>query len=215
MNDWSFGIVYGSSTIYLQEVIQSIREQGIPDYEIILVGNSSLIPEIEGDDILKINFDETIRSGWITKKKNIVCQFSKKTNISLHHDYVKLNPNWFSGFESFGYDWDVCMTPIRDINGLRFRDWVKWPPEFVDYYSNPDTSEMYVSGSYYCVKKNYSLINPLDERLSWAQGEDVEWSKRLRKTWNYKCNPKSSVKLCKIKDHHPQPETDPNKEFIK
>lgn len=211
MNDWSFGIVYGSNTTYLPEVIQSIREQNIPDYEIILVGDSSLISEIQGDDILKINFDETIRSGWITKKKNIICQFSKKNNISLHHDYVKLNPNWFSGFENFGYDWDVCMTPIRDVTGLRFRDWVYWPPEFVDYYSEPDTSKMYVSGSYYCVKKKYALINPLDEKLCWGQGEDVEWSKRLRETWNYKCNPKSSVKLCKPKQHHPPPETDPNR----
>ena len=67
--DWSFGIIYGSDCQYLQEVIQSIRKQNIPNYEIILVGDSSIpeIQNIEGEDIVKIDFDESIKPLWITK----------------------------------------------------------------------------------------------------------------------------------------------------
>ena len=58
---------------------------------------------------------------------------------------------------------------------------------------------MYISGAYFCAKKQFMLKYPLDETLIWGQGEDVEWSFRSREIWNYKCNPNSIVKLLKYK----------------
>ena len=61
MNDiqWTFGII----TVYedkqrLQEIIESIRNLNIPEYEILFVGGGDS-SEIDGEDIRKIDFDES------------------------------------------------------------------------------------------------------------------------------------------------------------
>jgi hypothetical protein len=49
---------------------------------------------------------------------------------------------------------------------------------------------MYISGAYFIIKKQIALQYPLNEKLVWGQGEDVELSQRL--TDNnivLKCNP--------------------------
>ena len=45
-----------------------------------------------------------------------------------------------------------------------------------------------------------NLNNKLKESLNWGQGEDVEWSKRIRNITDFKMNMYSSVKLLKSKD---------------
>lgn len=212
--DWTFGIIFGNNPVYLNEVVESIQVQNISNYEIILIGDLSFVSHINGPNIKKVHFNESIRPLWITKKKNIIANLSKYDNISIHHDYVKLDKNWYKEFNNFDDDWDVCMTRIQNKNGNRFRDWVTWDPiEFVDYKDNSKTKNMYVSGTYFCIKKNYFMQNPLDENLIWGWGEDVEWSKRIRESWNYKCNWKSKVLLCKDKEPHPPEHTDISKEW--
>lgn len=139
------------------------------------------------------------------KKKNLIAQAAKYQNISLMHDYVALRPNWYDNFIEFGEDWDVCMTRIENQDGKRFRDWMSWDNfGFIDYDDNTKTKEMYVSGTYFCIKKDFFINHPLDERLSWGEGEDVEWSKSVRNIWNYRCNYKSVVRFIKYKNHFPQ-----------
>lgn len=212
--NWTFGIIFGNNPVYLNEVIESIQIQNILNYEIILLGDLSFVSQVSGPNIKKVHFNESIRPLWITKKKNIIANLSKYDNISIHHDYVKLDQNWYKEFNNFDDDWDVCMTRIQNKNGNRFRDWVTWDPiEFVDYKDNSKIKNMYVSGTYFCIKKNYFMQNPLDENLIWGWGEDVEWSKRIRENWNYKCNWKSKVLLCKDKEPHPPENTDISKEW--
>jgi hypothetical protein len=58
---------------------------------------------------------------------------------------------------------------------------------------------MYVSGAYWVAKKQFMTDYPLNEDLSWGEGEDVEWSYRARKTWRYKMNTLSRVRFNKPK----------------
>ena len=59
---------------------------------------------------------------------------------------------------------------------------------------------MYISGAYWIAKKEFMLKNPLNEILKWGQGEDVEWSLRVRELTEFKINANSIVKLMKYKD---------------
>jgi len=209
---WTFGISLGESPYHVGDIVSSIRNQSVAmkDYEIILIGNCQhpLVKSIEGSDIKKIEFDESIKNRWITKKKNIIAQEAKFDNISIHHDYVFLHRDWYRYFLDFKEDWNVCMTRIENLNGSRYRDWVTWSwtsnIDYVDYLDNSRTHEMYVSGCYWCVKKNFMLQHPLDENKCWGQGEDVEWSERIRvdNLWKYCCNWKSKVLLKNNKDSY-------------
>ncbi len=71
--NFTFGIITcGQNDHYLLELIKSIYQQQIENYEIIIVGSTT----VQDDNIIYVNFDETIKNGWITKKKNIICQLA-------------------------------------------------------------------------------------------------------------------------------------------
>jgi hypothetical protein len=198
--NWTFGIITdGSQDDQLNQMYESIVSQKIPlsNWEIIIVGNSKL----QKKNLSVLKFDENIKQNWITKKKNILVQNSQFENIVLMHDYLLLEPDWYTEFEKFGDNWDVCMNRLINPSGERYRDWVSWAPiRYIPYENNTHLRHMYVSGAYFCVKKTFYLENPLDESIVWGMGEDVEWSLRIRDKWNYRCNHNSIVKLINYKE---------------
>jgi len=221
--DFTFGIITsGDADNYISTIIDSIVKNNIPNYEIIIVGHTTIE---ETNTIKKIHFDENIKTGWITRKKNIIAKNAKYENIVLLHDYVTITNGWYKGFLQFGNDFEFCITKITNKDGKRFRDYTLFPYE-VDYlnifYSpgkdidayfdshcllpyhfenNIKTNKyMYISGAYYVIKKNIALKYLLDEELIWGKGEDVEYSKRLHENGIIiKCNPYSEVHLLKQK----------------
>jgi hypothetical protein len=58
---------------------------------------------------------------------------------------------------------------------------------------------MYVSGSFFICKKHVMEKYPLNELLLHNQGEDVEWSQRVKTEFKIKFNSHSSVSLLKYK----------------
>jgi hypothetical protein len=203
---WTFGIITdGNAEENIRKIHKSILNQNIDDdFEIIVVGGRNLNLK----NMLHVPFDETIKRAWITKKKNIISQLSKYDNICMMHDYVILFNGWYENYKNFDQEWDVCMNPVINQDSQRFRDWITWPEWcdegrliFLDYNTKDRTKQMYISGTYFCVKKVFMLNNPLDESLSWGQGEDVEWCGRIRDKWIYKCNNNSEVGLLKNKQN--------------
>lgn len=209
--NWTFGIVTHSETqIYLDAVIDSIHALNIPDVDIVVVGG--IAPD-KGE--YHIPFDETEKSNWITRKKNLIAENAKYENMVVTHDYVGFTQDWYTNFVKFGEDWDVCMNRILNTDNRRFRDWVSFDavdifatwiqPSFIPYADHSRTKRMYASGTYFCVKRSFLCQHPLDEGRSWGQGEDCEWSCRVREFWNYRCNPRSIVQFLKPKPHFPEP----------
>lgn len=210
--DFTFGIITTKTEDELSEIISSIEKQGIPNHEIIVVGGESFFnPKIN-----HIPFDESIKSKWITKKKNLIVKNSNFENIVLMHDYVKLNDNWYRGQLLSGNNFEIRMDIILNKNGLRFRDWCVWPDntlvdgtsteslikEFaiLPYDENSLNTFQYISGCYWVCKKTIMEEFPLNEDLLWGESEDVEWSKRIRSKYKFSMNTNSIVHLTKQKD---------------
>jgi len=202
--NFTFGIITGGGADNrILKIINSIKEQKIQNYEIIIVGNS----EINGDFIKNIPFDETIKPKWITKKKNIITKNSNYENIVFLHDYIKLDKNWYNGFLKFGNNFSICMTKMKTPSGKRYRDWTIDAMANISHITNKRynrllpyrdlglTNIMYISGAYWVAKKEIMEKYPLDERLSWGESEDIEWSHRVRKNIQFFINPDSIVWL--------------------
>ena len=82
--DFTFGIITnGNNDFFLSKVIDSIIKEKIPNYEIIVVGNTKLLENIQ-----VVNFDEKYKINWVTKKKNIITNLAKYENIVYLHDYI-------------------------------------------------------------------------------------------------------------------------------
>ena len=210
--DFTFGVITNNND-HIAEIIQSIRQLGIPTYEIILVGTPSVRTM---GDIRVIRLDERAKPNWITRKKNLVCQFARYGNIVLLHDYVTFHPDWYTGFLKFGSKFDVCVNRILNHDGSRFRDHLLFPryvkclnPAFetqcllpYDFEHTALTSKLaYASGAFYVVKRRIALRFLLDETKVWGEGEDVEFSYRIAQAGvKIQMNPHSSVQLLKQKD---------------
>lgn len=218
--NFTFGIITSNETrSFLPAIIGSILDQDdiTKHNEIIIIGLDYSIDCIGRNDIpiKSYSFDESIRQGWITAKKNKIVQYAKYDNIVFMHDYIQLQPFWYRYFNKWDStnEWDVAMNVILNNDGSRFRDWCTWnDPDYPPYadkqyglyladYENYCKPEfMYVSGAYWVAKKEVMKKYPLDDNLTWGQGEDVEWSKRCLPNVRYRMNPLSCVKLLKQKD---------------
>lgn len=210
--DFTFGII----TVYedknrLLDIIQSIRDLNIPNYEILFVGGGDS-EGIEGPDIRKIDFDETVKDKWITRKKNIIAQEAKYDVIVFMHDYHIFDKFWYENFKTFGTDWDICSCPQYLITGARNpMDWSLWDkPGYGRAWSLPysdwtQTQYMYISGGFFITKRHVMLEEPLNEDLVWNQEEDVEWSYRVRNKYVMKCNGGSAVRHNKWHRHAGSP----------
>jgi len=206
--NFTFGIITSpGSSGFLQQIVDIICDENIPEFEIIIVGGN----EAHKNDVMQvIPFDESKKPMWITRKKNIITETAKYENVVYFHDYVTLVPGWYDGFKKFGNDFDICMTPILNADGSRFRDWTIWisdddPDRYnrgrlLPYTVTNLTKCMYISGAYWVAKRAVMQRFPLDERLSWGESEDVVWSRQVREHYNFSINTHSQAKLLKPKD---------------
>ena len=199
----SFGITTGFTNVdHLLDCITSIRNQRIPTYEILLIGpdpnqETKTILLNGFNDLTFIPFDETIRSLWITKKKNTLAQNAQYERLVLLHDYLTLGDGWYRNFCSFEllYSWTVLAFPQIRADGGRF--WYDWSgfngPRinddrvFFDYFDWSNNDKVYISGNIFAVHRDLLLAYPLDESLGHMDEEDLEWSNRLRSVVHFKC----------------------------
>jgi hypothetical protein len=208
--NFSFGICCCEENKPLQKtIIESIRKLNIPNYEIILVGNTQYKVDeiIEGEDLKYILFDESVRPGWITKKKNLITENSQYENIVYTHDYIEFNKDWYTGYLKH-QDFKVSMNRIHNLDGKRNIDWLIYyqdlcfpNAEQLLPYDLEFSKIMYIPGFYWVAKKEIMQEFPLNENLIWGQAEDVEWSRRVRGKYKFSMNPESTVKFLKQKDY--------------
>ena len=204
--NFTFGIITdGHSDDRMEMIFDSIESQGIKGYEIIVVGPH----EYNRKNVKSIIFDESRKSAWITRKKNLIVKTAQYDNLVFMHDYFILGEKWYQGQLCRGNDFEIRMDKIINTDGSRFRDWCIWPHNgnwmdgvvgrecLIPYNISHLTKFMYISGGYFIVKKNIMLEFPLDERLSWGEGEDVIWSKQVRQKYKFSMNPHSKVLISK------------------
>ena len=210
MIDFSFCIITDNSIDAckrISEMVFSIRSQQIANYEILIIGGTGNKFSGNLENLYKIDFNEGIKRGWITKKKNDVAKIAKYNNLVMMHDYFILHPSWYKHYETFLKDreYDVCCNPVLLMDGRRdYTDWTTYDhPHYgkqcpLPYSDWSQTKNQYFSGGYFLTKRDFFLNNPLNEDLVSHQEEDLEWSLRIRDTAKAICNPRSYVKHNKI-----------------
>ncbi len=190
INKWSFGIVSnGEKNDWVLELISSIEDQQIPEYEIIICGPSPFVENsfVKNNNIKIIRdvvLQDDIRAP-IAHKKNAIIKEAQYNNLCIMHDRYLLSPNWFENFEKYGNYFDALCLKTLSHNGERFGvDWMKFCYPLTDRFKinralayNEWHEEAIIPGGVILVKKN--LIEPfmLDERLHWDEIEDMQLSK--------------------------------------
>jgi len=183
INHWSFGILTrGTTDPLVDEIIDTIKMQKIPHYEVIVCGKYNGKYKKE---IVYIEFTQKDEKGWITKKKNLICEKAKYENILVMHDRIKLNKDWFEGMKKYGNNFEILsMRNLR--NGKRTHDWIslKYPLEdrrsqwFLGGYLEYDDWDkwIFIDGGVIILKKYVWQKVHWDDTRYWGEHEDVKLS---------------------------------------
>jgi hypothetical protein len=178
INRWTFGIVSnGMRQDWVDLCIQSIRNQKIPEYEIIICGKY----HGKDGDLKYIHFERGDDRGWITKKKNLINSLAKYQNICLMHDRYKLSDDWFEKTKEYGNSFEFLSNP-QYFNDIRAGDWIslgrrKFAAHKIRLIDYRDWDKyIIISGGLFISKKNILKKVPLNESLYWNEGEDVQLS---------------------------------------
>jgi len=189
INQWTFGIVSnGKRKDLIKKTIASIRALKIPQYEIIFCGTYH--GEV-GGDIRYINFTEHDDRGWITRKKNLVCEKARFKNIVVIHDRINFESTWFEGMKRWGDYFDVLGGPIYyPTMGVTKTNWdtmgFRITPERLNRVNavsaglDPTDWDRYaiIGGPLIIIKKSIWKLAKWNEDLFWGDWEDVELSHR-------------------------------------
>jgi len=187
---WTFAIVSdGRRSDWVLELISSITEQAIPEFEILICGPSPYgMGSDDGHENLRILDDvlleEDIRAP-ISHKKNSIIRNARYNNLCILHDRYLLPPEWFKHFQDYGNYFDaLCLRTISQ-EGERFGvDWMKFhsplsarfrinrPLHYDEWHE-----EAIIPGGVMVLKKDRVAGFMLDERLHWGEMEDLHLSK--------------------------------------
>jgi hypothetical protein len=206
--DFSFVVCAGPNTEpNLNLMIDSIEVQHIPQYEVIIVGEI----ELKRENTFRCEFNYNGHDRWTSRKHNVGAKLALYENIVFLHDYEVLHEGWYDAWKAFGNDWEVALNPIQTLEGFRHSDWCVLPHDYwaacPELQGNWDVSlpynirglnaVMHVSGNYFLSKREFFLKYPYNEALSWQDGEDVEWVRRIRPVTEIKFNEDAAIRLLK------------------
>jgi len=185
----------GKADDRIRKIIQSIEVLNIPLYEVIVVGG--LKTSLKEKNTYHIPFYEENERGkaHYTKKKNLAAFASHYENLVIMHDYFAFDENWYEEFVNFGSLWDIQVQQhfvSPELGSYRYNGWrvdhVPGYPEIPRNMAVPwDIDQLLpycaIHGSFWVVKRNKMLENPLDENLYACEAEDIEWSSRVIPGW--------------------------------
>lgn len=181
---WSFGIITnGVRADWIENIINSIRKQRIPNYEIIICGTYF---DRKENDCRYIPFNKRDDLGWITKKKNMICHNANFQNLCIIHDRMFFHDEWYSGIKKWGNCFETLAVPQLFIDtNERFGDWVCvkdfditkcydfFPLKggYLEYYDWDNDIPGYAGIT--TIKKDILKNNGYNETVYWAQYDDI------------------------------------------
>jgi len=191
MGSWTFGIVTnGTRDQNLHRFIQSIEEQGIPNYEVLICGKITDKSLLKHRNTRLLDFDHHSEKGWITRKKNVICEKAKYENILIEHDRFYLDKGWYEGMKEYGSYFEVLCCEQEfgkytlgwNVHGGRITSKIP-EPDLIGHITVVDdlhpadwSTKIITHNGISIMKKSIWAVRPWNEDLFWGDDEDLEMS---------------------------------------
>ena len=190
INKWTFGIITnGKKSSWVLELVKSIEEQMIPNYEVLIVGPNPY-NEFNLVKPSQVNILEDVvligeKRSPISHKKNKIIKQAQYNNLCILHDRYLLPEDWFLNFKEYGNYFDILCLKTLNLEGNRFSvDWMKFHYPMTSRFKfnrallyNEWNDEAIIPGGSKIMKKDLIENFLLDERLFWDEMEDLQLSK--------------------------------------
>ena len=177
---WSFCLITnGKRPEKLQAEIASIRALKIPAYEILVGGEA---PEGLPADVRIVPAVDAARNGRLGEMRNRLVEQAKYDHLVVADDDLLFHEDFYTGLKAYGEDWDVLCVRFLNPDGTRFWDWATLGGpkghKLLDY--DETDPFVYVTGGLCLLKAPVAERVQWDEGRGFYQGEDVDFSARLR-----------------------------------
>jgi len=182
--DVSFVIVTnGNRDGLLHTIIEGIRYQKIPNYEIIIVGYSRidrrLYPEVN-----YIEAKDLADAGLLGAMRTVACGEASYDNIVVSDDDMMLSSNWYEELQKTE-DFDILTTQVRNPDGTRFWDHTCFrSPIYGHIVLEPeecDEKHMYMSGG-----QSWVMKKKVFEKCKWNEDFSTGYRANMRNLEDYK-----------------------------
>jgi hypothetical protein len=154
-------------------------------FKVIVVGHTNLRPETYNFDYFPFFEGDIDSKGLICHKKNIGVNNAKsKYCLILHSDFFP-HQSFYDEAITKNYEDNVAVAPVAyQINGMRALSWCEYPALGIGGHHkamNDSVNEKtYISGGCIFGQKKLFVKYPWNENFKWGEGEDVEFSERLK-----------------------------------
>lgn len=163
----------------LREQIESIRAQSLETFEIIVAGNvpPGLAPPVRVVEAADLAF-----AGRLGAMRNRACAVAQYDRLIVADDDMYFHPNFGRALQEAGADYDVLCVRLLNPDGTRFWDWATiGGPRGHRLLAYDEVDDfVYVTGGLAIMRTTVHERVPWDEARGFYQGEDVEWSARVR-----------------------------------
>jgi hypothetical protein len=183
---WTFGILtQGKKVDLVERFCRSVREYGGPDHEIIIIGPHHSVYDPYNPVYIDKQYS-TAFSDICVKKNDLVARASHE-NICVLHDRYILNQDFFSGFDTYGYDFDFLTIRQHHASGKIYPSYCAmndgghliWGPIYECGNENESWDRHYLNGGLIIAKRALLRAVPFNALIFHNQAEDVELAKAL------------------------------------
>jgi hypothetical protein len=185
---WTFGLLtLGDRQEGVRKFISSIEKYCNEPYEIIIVCPQKIDFLTEHKNVLLVKFSERDSLGWITKKKNMVCNYATYSDILVCHDRFLLTETFFEKFKTWGYSYGIAAPRVILSNGKRSLDWAMVSSQNYVWSSGGQLNYRTYSEFAYCpggatlIRKSFWKKHKWNESIYWNEHEDVELCRRVQR----------------------------------
>ena len=192
LKKWTFGfITNGTKDEFINKQIQRIADLKLLEYQVVICGTYKC--RISNSCVKYIHFTEYDNKGWITKKKNLICESAMYENVVILHDRYIIPLDFLEKMEQWGNDFDLLgakqiyyPSPLNPTP-VPCQDWMTYTRpleaekkdrscDSVGILEPQDWDQWcYITGGVYIVKRSLMLKVPQDESLFWNEVEDIKF----------------------------------------
>lgn len=185
---WTFGLLTtGKRLEYVNRFIASIEAYCDEPHEIIVVSPVPLGSLAQRPNVRVVLFADRDELGWITRKKNLIGEQARYSDILVCHDRFELAPDFVPSFRSWGYSYGIAAARVRMPDGRRALDWAVVSSEnhvwsaggLLDYRAT--SRYVYVPGGATIIRRAFWRDFRWNENLFWNEHEDVELCRRIQR----------------------------------
>lgn len=183
---WTFGVLtQGKKVQLVARFCRSVRDHGGPAHQIIIIGPSDPAYEAYEPTYLDTTYSDTLAD--ICVKKNDIVTHARHENVCVLHDRYWLNPDFFQGFDAFGYDFDFLTVRQQHESGKNYPSYCAiddrchliWGQIYECGNENETWTRHYLNGGLLIGKRALLRAVPFNPLIFHNQAEDVEIAKEM------------------------------------